>query len=416
MFNGGIMRSENAKRAVHVSHYGICRRVIAAAWIGLILASTGEAADKSEPRAKAISPPKSTNRAKPAPTSKSSSAAKPSTASKSTSRDKTSTTSKPSNTSKPPTTPKPATRDKVDDVISQAIKKATDTDFALETRLEALKSLSANYLNTNVPLVTSSSRMKERPADRVLPAIEPLFDDPDLGYEARNVAISYGRNAEAVFNKTLAKKKTPDIVRAMHEASCSLRPENMAVVESMLKQTSKRVEAMNCLYVLKQTGTAADAATPTLRELIDRHNKGPLRERTFGTYGSQDSDLADIQAVAVEVLAAVTKDQQACVPFVIKTMQEHRFIEVRLAALSALGTMGPNAKAAVPALRTLLTRFESNRQHQGIDMVMIAERVIGTLGAIGPDASDALPELRRFLKDPTLAKPAEGAIQRIKSK
>lgn len=304
-----------------------------------------------------------------------------------------------------------------DDWISKAVTRARDPDSALATRIEALESLSANYLRTAVPLVTSSDRLRDRPSERVLKEIEPLYFDPDLGATALNVAVSFRREAGPSLNRSLAKSKSINIVGRLVEANCGLEPNTIPVVQAMLKQPLKRTDSIDCLIALKNTGVAADAVAPSLRDLVDLHNKGPLRVRTFGSYGSQaDNDLMAIQTMAIRTLVAVSKDQKGSVPFVVKTMMEHRFIEVRLAALESLGTLGPNAKDAVPELRKLLTQYETAKDRFGPDKIMIARMIIGVLGSIGPGAADSIPELRRFLKDESLGKAAEGAIQRIKAK
>jgi HEAT repeat protein len=79
---------------------------------------------------------------------------------------------------------------------------------------------------------------------------------------------------------------------------------------------------------------------------------------------------------------------------------------VRAPAADALGSIGPAAKAAVPALgeRLLAT----------VEQTYVLRSAAAALGNIGPDAAGALPELQRALTIYRVKNTAQEAILKIK--
>ncbi len=81
---------------------------------------------------------------------------------------------------------------------------------------------------------------------------------------------------------------------------------------------------------------------------------------------------------------------------------------VRAAAADALGAIGPGARAAVhPLIQRLAAQHESN---------FVFDSVIYALGNIGRDAAAAIPALQEMARRPRLTAPAQEAILEIEGK
>jgi HEAT repeat protein len=98
--------------------------------------------------------------------------------------------------------------------------------------------------------------------------------------------------------------------------------------------------------------------------------------------GLKDKDPG-ARIAAAEALWLVDGNAEAAVPILTRFVVRSENPHVCRWAIDALGTIGPESKEAVPALRKLLT-----------------EESIRTLGKIGPAAADAAPELVELLGDP----------------
>ncbi len=91
---------------------------------------------------------------------------------------------------------------------------------------------------------------------------------------------------------------------------------------------------------------------------------------------------------AVEALAAIGPDAKAAVPALLKALDDNA-AAVRVGAIVALGRIGPGAKPAVPKLLEAL-------MDQDKDFRLAA---LQSLGSIGPDAKEAVPVLLKTLKE-----------------
>jgi HEAT repeat protein len=188
------------------------------------------------------------------------------------------------------------------------------------------------------------------------------------------------------------------------------------------------------------------AATETIRDLGLKHellvervaanltnDVELLREslETIATFGGQ-SDLlvqivtnilqherSDVRSAAVKAIAAIDQQVDRKVE-VLRTVLDDAEWEVRRLAGIELGKLGPQARAAVPRLLTLLSHSEdsdyANNSLREIDTAPIEaipmliaslgsedRRVnfyaVTLLGKIGPEAAEALPKLDEMLKN-----------------
>jgi RNA polymerase sigma factor (sigma-70 family) len=126
--------------------------------------------------------------------------------------------------------------------------------------------------------------------------------------------------------------------------------------------------------------------------------------------------------VAVATLRSIGPDAAAAVPSLVELLKDRSKMECYVAA-SALGWIGPSAKEAVPLLIDLLKdtavrkfAFDpsllpvfTGSDYEYIPAVSAAQ----ALGEIGPDAKAALPALGAAAADPRLEAPIREAIRRI---
>ncbi len=129
-----------------------------------------------------------------------------------------------------------------------------------------------------------------------------------------------------------------------------------------------------------------ERARPALPAMMEMAKSGRRRDRRAATNG----------------LGTLARTEKAFVPDVVPLLMQlledkNQPINNRSCAAGALGSIGPNAKAAVPALREALKRVDEEPDPE------YRERVWGTvicvLGDIGPEAEAAVPDLTAILQD-----------------
>src|SRR5205807_656106 len=114
--------------------------------------------------------------------------------------------------------------------------------------------------------------------------------------------------------------------------------------------------------------------------------------------------VAAVRAETADALRRIGPDAKAAVPALAGALKDTDVTVQRLAA-RALGAIGPGAKDAVPALIAGLNNSDS------------AGECLLALGAIGPDAKEALPALDKMRKeDADAGQFAAEAIKKIEGK
>ena len=117
-----------------------------------------------------------------------------------------------------------------------------------------------------------------------------------------------------------------------------------------------------------------------------------------------DADVR-VRRSALIALTELGPEARAALPAVLRILREETEPATRKVAAEALGAFGPAAAAAVPDLvAALADKNEYTR-----------EQVVRALGAIGPKARAAVPALQPFLhdEDEELREAAEEAVARI---
>lgn len=251
------------------------------------------------------------------------------------------------------------------------------------------------------------------------------LDDPDPAIR-ETAAFSlgeFGATARPAVPRLEAALRDP--VRSVRvEAACALvriDPANdraLPVLIESLDDTDTDV-LLTALGALEELGPKAVAAAPKLKTIIERPD---LRHKDF--VGDQlRLTIESARASAAAALAIVSPDPSPGVPALLKLM-DRGDNEADWYAIDALGSLGPKASAAAPALAALTrdrrSRYEAvhalvqiDPKHEAICPALIdlllADRpeygdfndntwVIATLGEMGPQAASAVPALARVLE------------------
>ncbi|MCI0378984.1 MAG: HEAT repeat domain-containing protein [Gemmataceae bacterium] len=166
-------------------------------------------------------------------------------------------------------------------------------------------------------------------------------------------------------------------------------------------------ERLSCLATLEAIGPAARVALPTLLRVF------PYADES-------------VQAAILRMLPALSDDTIDLIAILVRSLQSSK-IEVRRAAIQALGKLGPSAKGALPALRPFLDdkridmRIDAafamaairkqaqpfvselhgifgNRSNSG----ELRAHAAAALLELGPLAVEALPAIRQALREPNI--------------
>jgi HEAT repeat protein len=152
-------------------------------------------------------------------------------------------------------------------------------------------------------------------------------------------------------------------------------------------------------------------AAPLLAKMLDDSDENVRTNAAYalGTMGAQAKAAipALVQALAVENSAVCSQAAQAlgkigpdAVPALIATLQKPKNPQAVVRAAEALRLLGPVGKAAAPALTAQLTKLPP----------LLTLPLIDALGTMGPEAKDAVPVLMKLAKEAAAA-PLDGPLE-----
>jgi HEAT repeat protein len=193
-----------------------------------------------------------------------------------------------------------------------------------------------------------------------------------------------------------AQPAVPALVQALHDDDAHVRfvaasaldalgytgSETIPVWQTMLSSDNP----LPAIRGLAHCGTAAAPAVPRLIELL------------------QDRD-SEIRWNAARTLGLIGPQAKAAVPALISALKKDDDPLVREHAAEALGDIGPDAKDAVEPLTAALKDPDAR----------VRRDAVRSLGQIGPSAKSAVADVQRLLKDPVerVRKAAEAAYQKL---
>ncbi len=183
-----------------------------------------------------------------------------------------------------------------------------------------------------------------------------------------------------------ARKAEASRERARREAAAAERLE--PAIAAALHDLQSRDEATRTSARDKLRRSDRPATLPHLVELL-----GTSRDR-------------DVRRAVVSIFRSWKSEAGKTIPVLIETLRRDESAAVRSRAAWALGDLDTTGQMVVrPLIRAL-----------GDPVRMVQDAVFGALGTLGPKASAALPALRKIAEGPDgrLAEKARKAIQRIK--
>jgi HEAT repeat protein len=270
-----------------------------------------------------------------------------------------------------------------------------------------------------------------------VPALVKYFRSASIGERHRNVAPvlrAIGPAAETA----LARDCIPLMIEVMRanrnehvlEITCRTLSElgplarsAGAALEELLEQEESRVhldKAENLVWAL------ADCDPQRLPGLL-RHREANIRQKIANALKSLGPRVAgaapelrrllecnlraEERVWYLSALVAVTPNDPALVPLLIRTLKQDQFVPM---AATYLCEMGAKAQAAIPALRNpvrwVTKRLKPLEQRHG-DLDQVAARA---LGRIGPKARDAISALRKLLASKSEHTVIEAAVALVR--
>jgi HEAT repeat protein len=205
-----------------------------------------------------------------------------------------------------------------------------------------------------------------------VPALIEAFKDKDWRIAGQPAETLASHGAAVVPNLIQALKRPESEIRTgVAEALGLVRPRAREAVPALIV-AAKDSDSWVRGQALASLGVVGRSSPEAMKAVI-----AALQDQNEGT-----------RRVAIGVLGDWGRRAKPAVPGLITTVKDKK---TRHEAAEAFVKIGPEAKAAVEALREAL--LDETRPYT-------REKLIQALGAIGPDAREAIPDLEKLLHDP----------------
>lgn len=239
--------------------------------------------------------------------------------------------------------------------------------------------------------------------------LEAALNDQDEGVR---IAVIGAISSTAPFSKGLIPKvipflmdKSPDVKRAAIGVMARYGPEAKAGVPALVELLSDPTPGVkgktssvrdSAVIALRQIGPDANAAAAVLLKL-------------------QDLKDDELKGLALGTLAKIIPQDKKLMPLLVDTLKNKDAPALRFSAALALGSLGSEARDAVPDLIVALkaTDVKEKQVDQRIKLAIIM-----ALGEIGPAAKDAIPAIEEVMAagDELLVSHGRVAVKRIQGK
>jgi HEAT repeat protein len=216
-------------------------------------------------------------------------------------------------------------------------------------------------------------------AGEALPALLAASKAEDEGGKAARAALQAIRKAprsSAPALLPLLKDPEPRVRLKAAEALCELEEGDKECLAALLELVKRRDPECRrgAATLLRRYGSAAREAVPALVEVV-RNDPDP-----------------NTRQIAISALLAVGPEaRKDTVPVLIEVVRNgpQSVVDLRMVAASALGTFGPEAKAAVPALKALAEEY---RQQEAAAQDELKKPV----GVSSPRAAEQVAQARQL--------------------
>lgn len=203
-------------------------------------------------------------------------------------------------------------------------------------------------------IVTALPLIDPNPKESVPALLDVFKKDKDAGVRQTTAAAlgQIGPPAKAAvpalqeaYKTSVAAQPTADpqnLRKSALEALGRIEPDAKSylplLIDALKKERTPAV-LQAAVTAVGQIGPGAKSAGPALREVLRASRSAQPAADTLG-----------LRKSVLEVLAKVEPEPKTLVPLLVDTVQTDRDPEVRLAAVTALGKIGPPAKAALSVL------------------------------------------------------------------
>lgn len=221
---------------------------------------------------------------------------------------------------------------------------------------------------------------------------------PVLIQSANDVDENVRKSAVRILKEKYANKKEllPEIINGIKDTDTKLEfgrlgPEAKEKVEALMKflgdkknLVDEHQKSINALETLEKIGPDAEEAVPLLLQIAQDFE----RETRLG---------------ALKAITAIKPDSQQAVSLLIKFMKDtQEYIDNRMCALKALIKIKPKSKEIITALIQILEpEYEKENKNEDNDNEYgkkdMQEKAMDALGSIGKDAKEAVPVLERIV-------------------
>jgi HEAT repeat protein len=289
----------------------------------------------------------------------------------------------------------------------------------------------------------SQKALRELGAKSV-PVLMKAADDPSPLARRQSIEImgSIGPQAREAVPLVAAKLKDADesVRRAAAEALRDMVPESKAAAPELraaLNDRSGMVRTAAAVALIRLEDSANEAVPVLAQAMADSRdmNAQIIAARAAGSLGptavpiltqclkaSPTTGMAwgdrNMRAGAIELLGCMGPDAKAAVPALIEALEDKRMSQ-RCEAARSLGRIGPEAKAAIPALKGLLQASDDSLRLESLvalaridtqdeshiaalseclknESASVRITAVRALGGLGDRAKPAVPELRRL--------------------
>ena len=282
--------------------------------------------------------------------------------------------------------------------------------------------------------VLQLGRLKPIPAVAIQ-ALAAAMESPErtLQFSAGDALRDIGQKAIPVLVSILDKSTNSDArisaSRALEDLallgllSGEEAPRVVPVLIEMLNDENVQV-AIAATKILRRIGPDARAAAPALLRLLGDESNAALASRAASALGgigsvtdaivpalmgATISTIPDVRVSAVEALGDIGPDARAALPALIRTLRECEDEDLRDAVVRTLGSIGPATDEVIPALIEAAKSTDEDVRNSAVD----------ALGYIGPRAGEAVPTLTEMLRksvDTDLRNSIQTAIEEIGGK